>query len=673
MRFFKRSSLEMNEEFQTFFSYMKSNKLFCIFIFFVALFAYGFPLTHFTLSIDEENALFRGGDAITVWSMQGRFGISILKTLFFSGQTNSITSTFLYVSALSFTSLIWAYAFNNCLNISRNESKFDFGGLTVALLFLSFPAHSENIGFSIMSFELGIGWIFISVATLLIAKWAIYRKDKYYMMIGLLLLILAISIYQAFLPVFICGVILITLINLVSLHKKNINVVFKDYLIIILKYITVTVVSLIIYKIIDTVISLFIPKSDYVEGFFLWGKEAPSTIVRNLLGNIKGIVMGDVIYGSSIILPSMIVSILLLLLFFYKALIRAEVRRTHWIMVVLFFGFIISPFLMSILLGSPMPIRANFAIVLFISASWYLLFIIMDRKIYKIAIISFAIITVFYQSQSMAQLFYSDYNRYQEDVKIANQIGYRIMDLDLGETPPYPVVYLGKHVQAKRANVIKQEVLGFSFFEWDGGNRDRIGNFMKSLGYDYLDPTEEQREKALKIADSMPVWPHKGSVALISDLIIVNLSENPEKYKLNLHYDYDDSTIQNEVISDLNITEKVEYYNDLEIEKSDSSELILKAGKLDPYVSISLGHKLEKDSYSYISFEINSSVDGDMQLFLLQENDNYSEKYSGIIKVKKGINRIICDRNQLMNNLISLRIDPPAQSTFEVKKIRFFK
>lgn len=196
---------------------------------------------------------------------------------------------------------------------------------------------------------------------------------------------------------------------------------------------------------------------------------------------------------------------------------------------------------------------------------------------------------------------------------------------------------------------------------------------MKSLGYDYLDPTEEQREKALKIADSMPVWPHKGSVALINDLIIVNLSENPEKYKLNLHYDFDDSTIQNEMISDLNITEKVEYFNDLEIEKADSSGLIIKAGKLDPYVSISLGHKLEEDSYKFISFEINSSVDGDMQLFLLQENESYSEKFSGTIKVKKGINKIYCDRNQLMNNLISLRIDPPAQSTFEVRKISFFK
>lgn len=670
MRSLKRGSLEMSEEFQTFFSYLKSNKLLCIFIFFVALFAYGFPLTHYTLSIDEENALFRVGDAITVWSMQGRFGISILKTLFFSGQTNSITSTFLSVSALSFTSLIWAYAFSN-LNTSKNKTKFDFGGLIVALLFLSFPAHSENIGFSIMSFELGVGWIFVSMATLLIAKWAIFKKNKYYMMMGLLLLILSISIYQAFLPVFICGVILITLINLVSLHKENINAVFKDYLLIILKYLTVTVVSLIIYKIIDTVISSYIPKTDYVEGFFLWGKETPSIIIRNLLGNIKGIVMGDVIHGSNIILPSMIVSFLLLLFFFCKALLRAEVRRTDWIIVLLFLVFIISPFLMSILLGSPMPIRASFAIVLFISASWYLLYIIMDRKIYKIVIISFTIITVFYQSQSMAQLFYSDYNRYQEDVKIANQIGYRIMDLDLGEIPPYPVVYLGKHVQPIRANVIKQEVLGFSFFEWDGGNYNRIGNFMKSVGYDYLDPTEEQREKALKIADSMPIWPHKGSVAFENGLIIVNLSENPDKYKLNLHYD--DSTIQKEMISDLNITEKVEYYNDLEIEKADSSELILKAGKLDPYVSISLGHKLEKDSYSYISFEINSSVDGDMQLFLLQENDNYSEKYSGIIKVKKGINRIYCDRNQLMNNLISIRIDPPAQSTFEVKKISFFK
>ncbi|MEK4286294.1 MULTISPECIES: glucosyltransferase domain-containing protein [Paenibacillus] len=669
----KRRLFELNNEFQSFYSYIKSNKLFCVVIFFVALFAYGFPLTHFTLSIDEENALFRIGDAITVWSMQGRFGISILKTLFFSGQTNSITSTFLSVSALSLTSLIWAYALSS-LDADKNKMKFDFGGLTVAVLFLSFPAHSENIGFSIMSFELGIGWVFISIATLLVAKWAILRKDNCYIAVGILLLILAISIYQAYLPVFICGVILLTLINLISLSKVNTNVIFKEYLIVILKYILVTVISLIVYKIIDTVISLYIPRSNYVEGFFVWGKENPSIIIRGLINNFKGLIMGDVIYGSNIILPSMIVCFLLLFLFIYKALIRTEVRRTAWLIVILFLSFVVSPFLMSVLLGSAMPIRANFVLALFISASWYLLYKIIDIKKLKIVFIVCTIIAVFYQSQSMAQLFYSDYNRYEEDVKIANQISYRIMDLDLGETPPYPVVYLGKHEQKKRANVIKQEVLGFSFFEWDGGNNNRIGKFMSSLGYEYKIPTEIEREKATKLAESMPVWPYKGSVALVDDLIIVNLSDNPEKYGLNLINDENKSMSQYKKTESVKLDkDNIDFFSDLVIENAESDSYILKAGDIDPYISISLAEKLEKDSFEHISFTIESNVEGDMQLFLLQENESYSEKYSGVIKLKKGMNKIICERQQFMNNLISLRIDPPALSVIKIKEISFFK
>lgn len=109
------------------------------------------------------------------------------------------------------------------------------------------------------------------------------------------------------------------------------------------------------------------------------------------------------------------------------------------------------------------------------------------------------------------------------------------------------------------------------------------------------------------------------------------------------------------------------------IENAESDSYILKAGDIDPYISISLAEKLEKDSFEHISFTIESNVEGDMQLFLLQENESYSEKYSGVIKLKKGMNKIICERQQFMNNLISLRIDPPALSVIKIKEISFFK
>ena len=43
------------------------------------------------------------------------------------------------------------------------------------------------------------------------------------------------------------------------------------------------------------------------------------------------------------------------------------------------------------------------------------------------------------------------------------------------------------------------------------------------LGYNYLQPSEEQQYRAEEIAQDMPVWPYAGSVALVEDIIIVNL------------------------------------------------------------------------------------------------------------------------------------------------------
>ncbi|OME15059.1 hypothetical protein BSK47_22610 [Paenibacillus odorifer] len=675
MRLYKDTVNTMKEELSLFYSYIKVNKVLYVFLFFVAIWAYGFPLTQFTLSLDEENALFRDfGASVSIWSSQGRFGISILKLVFHNWQSNSITASLLAVTGLVFTSIIWAYALSSCIITKDKSTKLDWPGLGLALVFLTFPAHSENVGFSIMSFELGIGWIMVSAASLIVAKWAIMKKNISYMLIALLLLIFAISIYQAFMPVFICAVILITIMHLINLQNSSINVNLKDTVVVVLKYILVAFLSLVIYKIIDIIISLFIPKSDYVDGFFLWGKANSVIVVETLIENFKKLILGDVIFGSNIILPSIILSVLILLFFIFRALKNNNTTTTAWIIAALLVAFITSPFLMSIILGSPMPIRTSFVLALFVSSIWYLLYMLTKKRLIRNLIILVFVTTTIYQSQSMSQLYYSDYNRYQDDIKIANQIGTRILELDLGETPSKPVVFLGSHAQLPRENIIKQEILGFSFFEWYGGDKDRIGNFMSSLGYKYKIPTDIEREKAIKLAELMPAWPYKGSVALVDDLIIVNLSDNPEKYGLNLINDENKSMSQYKKIESVKLDkDNIDFFSDLVIENAESDSYILKAGNIDPYISISLAEKLEKDSFEHISFTIESNVEGDMQLFLLQENESYSEKYSGIIKLKKGMNKIICERQQFMNNLISLRIDPPALSVIKIKEISFYK
>ncbi|WP_258297615.1 hypothetical protein [Paenibacillus peoriae] len=45
------------------------------------------------------------------------------------------------------------------------------------MLFVTFSSYAENIGFSMMSIELGLGWIMITIATLLIRAFFLILKE----------------------------------------------------------------------------------------------------------------------------------------------------------------------------------------------------------------------------------------------------------------------------------------------------------------------------------------------------------------------------------------------------------------------------------------------------------------------------------------------------------------
>ncbi|MCR8844855.1 glucosyltransferase domain-containing protein [Paenibacillus sp. SC116] len=668
MKWHKEIAQILSEESRTFLQYLKANKSMCGIVVFFTCLAYWFPLTQFTLSIDEEKSLFT--DSInSVWSEQGRFGIALTKILSNTTLTNSITSTILAVTALSLSSIIWAYAFKRA-SVNNDGVGFDAPGLILSLLFVTFPAFSENIGFSMMSFELGVAWISTSIATVLIFKWAVLKSNHYYLFLGLILTTFATSIYQSYLPVFICGIMICLIIYLLSLQKQNKTLTIKEYFIVLMKYISVTAMSLVLYKVIDRIVGLFIPQSDYISNFIAWGNIDPRLVIKSLAGNFKALIAGELIHGSFMILPSIIVILLVLINFVFKFFIKKTDKGNAMIIGISLIGFISTPFLMQILLGSPMPIRSNLVLTLFIAAVWYFVYVMFDKRAIRNLIMIFILIVSFNQSQSLSQLFYSDYNRYQEDVKLAHQIGYRILELNVGENPSQPVIFVGSRIQQERENVIKQEVLGHSFFEWDGGNPARINFFMRSLGYEYNDPTEEQREKGIEIAKDLPVWPDKNSIILADDIIVVNLPENSNKYLLDMkHVEKEDVGTPTYRIDIKN----PDIYYDMKIDADSKGILSMKSGSLDPHISYILNNKVNNNIFEYIAIEFESDTEGEMQVFLSQENESYGEKYNGVVKVKKGYNKVYSKKQQYMTNVAGFRIDPPNNSSIKLIGVTFIK
>lgn len=662
----KMNSSPMKEEFNSILSFTKNNKFLIYVAIFTSIFAYGFSLTHFTLSIDEEVALNRGNQYN--WSSQGRFGLDVLKVIFHFWNTNSITSTFLAVSLFSISSILWVYAF---YSITPQKDDKYIPGIIIVLLFLTFPAYSENIGFSMMSFELGIGWILVALAAIIISKWAISPSERRsFFIVGVVLVTFVTSIYQAFLSVFIIGCFIQIFLYILNMEKMKKKLDVKSYFSILMKIAVVSFVSLILYKIIDIIIQFYNPSSGYIENFIMWGKKPPLVIIHDLLTYFSQLVRGEIIYGAKALLPSLIICLFLLFYFLVK-LVTKKHSGNAGILIVSLIGCSLTPFLIYIVSGSTIPVRGNLVWPLFTSSMclfFYLL--IRNFQLHRIILLMVCLVS-FYQANAISQLFYSDYQRYEEDVKLANQVGYSIVNLDLGDNPSFPVVYVGRHEQQQRNGIIKQEVLGFSFFEWDGGNQLRISDFMQSLGYNYLFPTVEQKEKAEQIAASMPMWPHNGSVALKENMIIVNFSSGEGKPLLEISENK--PALGGDNYTRLSIDSLKFDSNNVTLTKQTNGTLHASSNVEDPFFTFSVNSFTKDHSYEFLKIQLNSDTDGEMQLFLLPSNGEYNEILSGTHKIHSGNNIIYCTIPRIITKLSAVRIDPPSNSILSVENIELFR
>ena len=655
----------VKEEFLSLVKFIKANKFLIYTAIFISIFAYGFSLTHYTLSVDEEIALTLG-DKYN-WSNQGRFGLDILKTLFNYWNTNSITSTFLAISLFAITGNLWAYAF---FSITPQKTNRYIPGIIIILLFITFPAYSENIGFSMMSFELGIGWVFVTIAAIIISKWAFYAmKSKTFLILGIIFTTFATSIYQAFLSVFIIGCFIQLIIYILYLEYHKTKMRFKSFFSIVIKIFLVSMSSLILYKLIDKLIQLYNPSSGYIENFIMWGKKPASLIIKDLYLYFSDLFSGKLIYGSQILFPTVVICFFLIVYFTIKLLTKKHSGNAG-ILILSLIGYGLTPFLIYILTGTSVPVRGNLVWPLFTSSIFLFLYLILNKVNIRKVLIFLVVVASFFQANAISQLFYSDYLRYEEDVKLANQIGFSIINLDLGEIPQFPVVYVGKHEQQQRKGIIKQEVIGYSFFEWDNGNQLRIGDFMQSLGYMYLPPTEEQRDRANQIAATMPTWPRTGSVALKDNIIIVNLSKSGGQPSLEISEVNPGGVNDNQRM--LSMDSLIFEPHNINLIKENNDIINAVTTGEDPYFSFPVESFMQNHSYNYFRIKLNSNIKGNLQIFLRPTNGDYSEVFSGTYDIHSGDNVIYCKIPEVIDVLSAIRIDPPDNSQLAIVDVSLF-
>jgi Glucosyl transferase GtrII len=262
----------------------------------------------------------------------------------------------------------------------------------------------------------------------------------------------------------------------------------------------------------------------YIENFINLRAliDTPLVVIRQTLHSLFDVYAGrvDVYTLDCVTFPLIILTGLAAIAFR-----RADTIGGRLLPFLIAIGILCVPFAQHLSSGGGMPVRTYVAIP---SVFWLFAMLGLTSRVRSIALTAFAAATL-----GMIQIIYAS-NLYFaagyfvriHDQELASAVYARIAELN--STPdsqkPYTVDFFGAHPFASTFPRPYSSTIGFSFFEWDGGNEERILDFMRLIGYDHLRAASmDQRRQDLTAFEQMPIWPARDSVRVVGDVTLIKL------------------------------------------------------------------------------------------------------------------------------------------------------
>lgn len=511
-----------------FYKFLIHNRFLLLSTTFIVVVCYGFEITNYTMSIDEELA-FNSGDQITAWLQQGRLGIGLIKFLFFR-QWGYIPyfSTLVSVCILALSALVWCFLFS-CFFEKRLSTfvyvvfvGFYLSVPAINASFISFDTYNVEISIGMLSLAMSIYFIYDKVSDKSLAQ------NKRNIIMPFLLLLLSISIYQAFVAVFLVAVTIYLLTNLMrKMDNPEDNSLDRKF---VYNSSATLVLALVVFFIINKIVGFFVPASNYTDSFVAWGKIPFLSVIKGIIKSLKGIYFNMSIQNTIFLYTFLLLIVISVVLYFMT---KSVILKSKFLIVLLILFF--SPFSLCFALGTILPYRALIGLPLQIGFVWFLGALVFEkyinlRRLYRI----FSILILIIQIQTINQIFVGDNFRYKMDINTGNELASGILQYSNGNINK-PVVFIGSY-ERKEERVIRFDTIGASFFEWDDGNNWRINSFLRTLGYNFQAPSKEQVKEVVnevKITN-MGSWPQKNSIIALQNFIVVKLS-NPSAlwYQVN--------------------------------------------------------------------------------------------------------------------------------------------
>ncbi|MFS0775276.1 glucosyltransferase domain-containing protein [Neobacillus sp. 3P2-tot-E-2] len=503
-----------------FLDFFRNSKFLLGIISFFVILTYGIKIFYFDYSIDTEVIMDSYLEQMGNWLGVNRHGLVFTKFLLFNHRFNPFVANFLTFFTLTIVCFLLCYLVQRISNIHVKKTSI----FILPILFLSHPIIAELLNFTLLNFEVSLAILFL-VLSLLLSYYFVKTNYKTFAIMSIMLNIWSFLTYQSLISFYIAGTIVSILLILNNDQKEQQVKDFKRYFIIVLKYLLIFMISFILSQLLASVHKniMGIANSTYLSRNILWGKLPFNEVVSIIYNQIKNVVLArSIFYNYGFLFSTIIVAVILIK--------KLRSVKSVYLEILGFMFLYLSPFLLTILLGQSEAVRAQMpALQLVIAFNFYYIYLHLDTKLLQRVWVLLCIILAFNQSYLTANLLFSEHVKYEEDVTLANRINIQLDSMGISDRKNYSLIILGKHEPENVIN-LKGETLGHSFFAWDMGTKQgttiRAVVFMRTLGYPFQKPTDEQLNYAHSIKQEMTVWPDKNSIRIENDSIIIKLSED---------------------------------------------------------------------------------------------------------------------------------------------------
>lgn len=490
--------------------FLEKNKYTLILLVGYSFITYGYEITNWTLTIDEEIHSYKDKTTFAKgWIGDGRWGLGILKLILPSHKVLPYFNGILAVIILIMCALMLGY-------IVQKYISHKVVMTTVSVIFLTVPLHSYYLMFDTFSVEILVGFMSAIMSGYFCTEAGI-KKSKVQEVIAIILLTFSVGIYQSYFLVYACVVCMIIILNLACDSRNTSGMKgVKGYYFLIIRSILTLGISMVIYAVINHFLQSIFGRSNYIDGYFRWAYVDKSVCIEQMKTYLRLLFTRP----EELFVGGRLLSICYLIYLVHFALLLFKMKGRRILIILTYMGLSLSMCFQYILFAGATPIRSQQVLSIYICFAFVLLSLIFGEKIWRNTICLLSCLLALYQASAVVELFYSENIRQKQDEDLLNRIVVEIEELNLGEEPDYPVVFVGKHNWNGKHKIVTEQ---FDLSMFNTGQIGRLYVWMNVLGYNYLQPSEEQQYRAEEIAQDMPVWPYAGSVALVEDIIIVNL------------------------------------------------------------------------------------------------------------------------------------------------------